>query len=154
MIGVVDAYVRNKHRDSAGPVIDTFDVNGLSASVETDYSYIWDHGSSPDDNEVQILNAFFRHLEELVEHPENGEMIDGIIAILIRDAKSAVIWARLLRLGALHPTEFGVKLRALAWAMPLLRAMDSERDAGDFVSVIFPFLSVEERETVERAIIS
>src|ERR1019366_9503429 len=84
----------------------------------------------------------------------NGEMLDGIVAILICDAKQAVIWARLLRLGALHPSEFGTKLRPLAWATPLLRAVDTESDAGDFVSAIFPRLSIEEREKVERAILS
>jgi hypothetical protein len=154
MIGVVDAYVKNKHRDSSGPVIDTFDLNGKLASVETDYSYIWDHGSSHNDDEVTILNVFFHHLEELALHGENGEMLDGIVAIVLRDARQAVIWARLLRLGALHPSEFGAKLRSLAWATPLLRAVDTESDAGDFVSAIFPRLSIEEREKVERAILS
>jgi hypothetical protein len=154
MIGVVDAYVRNKHRDSSGPAIDTFDLNGKLASAETDYSYIWDHGSSHDDDELTILNIFFRHLEELAQHAENGEILDGIIAILLCDAKQAVIWARLLRLGALHPSEFGTKLRPLAWATPLLRAVDTESDAGDFVSAIFPRLSIEERGKVERAILS
>jgi hypothetical protein len=155
MMGVVDGYVKSKHRSSSdNPVIDVFDLNGHQASVATDYSYIWDHNSSDDDNEVQILNAFFRHLEELAQHPEKGETIDRIISILLRDAKPAVVWAHLLRLGALHPTEFGTKLRPLAWATPLLLAMDTESDAGDFVSALFPLLSVQEREKVERAIIA
>ena len=155
MIGVVDGYVKSKHRSSLdNPVVDVFDLNGHQASVQTDYSYIWDHGSSHDDNEVQTLTAFFRHLEELAQNPQNGETIDRIISILLRGAKPAVMWARLLRLGALHPTEFGTKFRPLAWAMPLLRAMDTESDAGDFVSAIFPLLSLEEREKVEHAIIA
>ena len=155
MVGAVGAYVRNKHRHSSGPVIETFDLDGNVASVETDYSYIWDHGSSHDDDEVTILNIFFRHLEELAQLAENSEILDRVVAILLRDAKQAVIWARLLRLGAQQPnSDLGTKLRPLAWATPLLRAVDTESDAGDFVSAIFPRLSIEEREKVERAILS
>jgi hypothetical protein len=156
MARITDAYASKEHRSvSSTPAIEIFDINGQQASISTDYSYIWDRGgASHRDNEIGILGSFFRHLEELIRSPDQSETVDQVLAVLIRDTRQAVIWARLLRLGALHPAEFGVKLRSLAWAEPVLRSIDTESDAGDFVAAIFPLLSAEERERVEKTILA
>ena len=86
--------------------------------------------------------------------PNSSATVERIITVLLANTKFAAIWARLLRLGAAHPAEIGLKFRSLAWAVPILTTMDTEHDAGDFVSAIFPLLSSEERENVERAIVS
>jgi hypothetical protein len=85
---------------------------------------------------------------------ERAEIVGAILAVLFREAKQAIIWARLLRLGAQYPAEFGFRLRSLAWAVPVLRSMDTEHEAADFVAAIFPLLAGPEREKVENAILS
>jgi hypothetical protein len=156
MARVIDAYASKEHHsDSSSPATGMFEINGQQASISTDYSCIWDRsGASHSDNEVGILNGFFRHLEELIQRPEESETVDQILAALIHDSKPAVIWARLLRLGALHPVEFGIRLRSLAWAEPVLRSKDTEDDAADFIGAVFPLLSAQERVRVETTILS
>jgi hypothetical protein len=155
MVRAIDGYVAREHRSvSSTPTTEQFEVNDIQASFSPDYSYIWGEGASARDNEVQILNSFFHQVEEMLHKPGNTEIVEQILDLLIREAKQAIIWARLLRLGALHPAEFGVRLQSLAWTVPLLRSMDTEDEAGDFVSAIFPLLAPPERERIERTILS
>ena len=155
MLRAIDGYVAREHRSvSSTPITEEFEVNGIQASFCQDYSYIWSEGASARDNEVQILNCFFHHLEAMLQQPENAEIVGRILDLLIREAKPAIVWARLLRLGASHPAEFGVRLRSLAWTVPILRSIDTENEAGDFVSAVFPLLTPPERERVEKAILS
>ena len=155
LVRVIDSYVAEEHRSvSSAPTIETFEINGNATSFSHDYSYIWGDGASGHDDAVQILNAFFRYLEEMLQHPDRAQTVDQILALLFREGKQAIIWARLLRLGAHHPAEFGLRLRSLAWTVPVLRSMDTEIEAADFVAAIFPLLSTSEREKVENAILS
>jgi len=153
---LIDAYVANRHRHSSGsPAIEVFNINGKQAAMVTDHSHIWDESASAhSDNEIKILDTFFRQLEDLVQLHEKGEVVDRILDILLSGNRQAVIWARLLRLGARYPAEFGSRMHSLAWTVPLLVAIDTEHDAGDFVEALFPLLSAEERELVENAIVS
>ena len=155
LVRVIDSYVAEEHRSvSSTPTIETFEVDGNEASFSHDYSYIWGDGASGHDDAVQILNAFFRYLEEMLQQPGRAQTVDQILALLFREGKQAIIWARLLRLGAHYPAEFGLRLRSLAWTVPVLRSMDTEIEASDFVAAIFPLLSSSEREKVENSILS
>lgn len=155
MIHVIDGYVAAEHRSvSSTATIEKFEIDGHEASFLHDYSYIWGDGASGHDDAVQILNAFFRHLEQMLQDRERAEIIGAILAVLFREAKQAIIWARLLRLGAQYPAELGLRLRSLAWALPVLRSIDTEHEAADFVAAIFPLLTAPERERVEKTVLS
>lgn len=155
MVRAIDGYVAREHRSvSSTPVTEKFGIKGIQASFSPDYSFIWGDGASTRANEVQILNSFFHHLEEILRNLGNTQIVEQILDLLIREAKQAITWARLLRLGALHPAEFGIQLRSLAWTVPLLQSLDTGDEAGDFVSGIFPLLATSEKERVEKTILS
>ena len=153
MIKVIEAYRTREHATQTLP--ETFVVNGFEAQIMHDFSYIWDEGyASQHDDEVRILDTFFRQLEQFVQDSASAATVDEIVAVLLRDARPAVIWRKLLQLAARYPNEVGLKIRSLALAAPLMWAPDTEVPASDFLTAILPLLEIEERQRVEEVIIS
>ncbi len=155
VVSVIEAYGIKQHRSaSSHPDEELFQIGEIFAVVTPDYSHVWDQGwRSHHDDELRILEAYFSELELLVQDPAKAEVVGEILSILLK-SRQAVLWRRLLRTGARHPTTLGTRIRSLAWAVPLLRGFDTEADAADFVGAIFPLLSQEERRNTERAILS
>jgi len=99
MLGVIDAYRILEHASEAPPEV--FRVNDQELTLVHDYSQMWDDGAASQiHTELKILNAFFRHLESLAQSSSDETTLDTVLNTLLRDARPAVIWSRLLRLGA------------------------------------------------------
>lgn len=153
LVQVVDAYRSREHSTETPP--EKFTVNGVEAELVHDFSCIWDEGfASHTDDEVRILDAFFRHLEHLTQAPEMSTTLNESLQFMLQGSRSAVIWRRFLQLGAQHPREIGLKIKPLAWSVPLMWVPDTENPASAFIAAVFPLLSLEERERVEKAIVS
>lgn len=153
MISVIEAYCKREHASRTPP--ESFSIDGIETVLAHDYSCIWDEGfASHHDNEVKILDAFFQELEELIQKPQSGATVDAVLAVLKSGPRQAVIWRRLLQLGARHPSNFGMKIRALGWVAPILWVPDTEGPAGDFIAALFPLLGGDERRKSEDTIIS
>ncbi len=152
MLGVIESY-RNKE-DSTPKAAETFDFNGVEVGVVPDYSFIWDESfASHNDNEVKILDTFFRSLEALSRDGSRADDLDQVIRVLTGGVRPAIVWRRLLKLAAQNPASLGVKLRTLAWAAPLLLMAETQDPAADFIVAIFSSLRDDERRLVEEMIV-
>src|SRR5262249_25859774 len=80
--------------------------------------------------------------------------VDEVLAILLRGARPAVVWNRLLQLGARYPKEIGRRILALARVPVFMWAFDTEDAAAAFIAALFPILKSEERQEVENAILA
>jgi hypothetical protein len=100
MLGVIDAYRILEHASEAPPEV--FRVNDQELTLVHDYSQMWDDGAASQiHTELKILNAFFRHLESLAQSSSDETTLDTVLNTLLRDARPAVIWSRLLLILAL-----------------------------------------------------
>lgn len=153
MIEVIDAYRIREHSTENPP--EKFKINGIDAALVDDYSFIWDEGfAAHHEPEVGILDTFFQEFEEIIQNPVNSATVEHILAVLVAGPRAAVIWRRLLQLGARFPKEFGLKLLALASVGPLMRSPDTEVPASDLIVALFPLLNAGQREQIEMAIMS
>ncbi|MFB3916146.1 MAG: hypothetical protein ACE14M_05425 [Terriglobales bacterium] len=153
MLNVIESY--RKKEDSTAKAPERFEFNGIEVGVIPDYSFIWDESfASHNDNEVKILDAFFRSLEAMSRDGSRADDLDQVIRVVTGGVRPAIIWRRLLQLGSQHKASVGVKLRALAWAAPLLWIPDTQNPAADFIVTIFELLRDDERRLVEEMIIA
>lgn len=156
LVAVMKAYITHHHSPASGEIIEeSFDFDGQEARICTDYSAIWDAGStSRHDEPLKMLDSFERYMERLAEREENLEELRQLIGILVAENRLAVLWRRLLVLGTRFPSTLGREILPLAWAMPVLTGFDTGDLAGEFLRGIFPELAVTERERIEQAVLS
>jgi len=156
LIAVMEAYVAQRHATASGEIVEeTFDFNGRQARSRVDLSCVWDEGDVyRHDEPLRMLDAFEKYLERLAEQEEGREEIRELVRILVEENRLAVLWRRLLFLGARFPDTLGKEIRPLAWAIPILVSPDTSYPAGEFLKAIFPLMTSAERRRVERAILS
>jgi len=156
LIAAMESYVVHHHDVASDEEMEEkFDFDGKLARLRTDYSSMWDEGHAYRyDEPLKMLDAFERHLERLAERKEHSGELHELIQVLVERNRLAVLWRRLLFLGARFPETLGREIRFLAWAVPVLTGRDTTVPAGEFLKAIFPVLSPAERERVERALLS
>jgi hypothetical protein len=157
MVKVMNAYAKARHRYSeTSPTSLPFDVgNSATGMLVTDYSHVWDTDYGPvRDDELRILDAFFRQLNRHVQAKPHDRVVDEVLDVLMVGERPAIAWRRLLQLGAQYPEVLLPRLKPLAWAEPLLDGFDTSDLAADFVAAVFTRLSTDDRRRVERAIFS
>jgi len=156
LIAVMEAYVNQRHPATSGEMIEeSFDFNGITARIRTDYSVIWDEGNVyRHDDPLKMLDSFEQHLELLAGQEENTGKLHDVVEILVQGNRLAVIWRRLLFLGARFPNTLGKEILPLAWAMPILTSYDTYQPAGEFIKAVFSLLAPVERERIELIILS
>ncbi len=156
LIAVMEVYVSDRHASVSEDVIEeSFDFNGLEARFRADYSAIWDAGNTyRHDEPLKMLDAFEQHLAGLAGREEGNSRLREVIGTLVRENRLAVLWRRLLLLGARFPHTLGREILPLAWSVPVLAGMDTTTPAGEFLRAIFPSLAPAERNRVERAVLS
>ncbi|WP_185747572.1 AAA family ATPase [Thermus tengchongensis] len=159
LIAVMEAYVAQRRSPASGKwyeeTEETFDFNGQTAHLRTDYSAIWDEGDTYRHHEpLRMLDAFQQYLEKLAEQPEAIDELRKLVQILVSKNRLAVVWRRVLRVGARFPCTFGREILPLAWAVPVLISLDTTAPVGEFIRAIFPTLDTEARQRIEQAILS
>ncbi len=155
LIAVLEAYVAERHPVRVGEAAEeVFDFRGRDAKVRTDYSAIWDVGRAyRHDEPLRMLDALDAQLERIV----GGDSIAALrelVDVVVDSNRLAVLWTRLLRLGARFPDTFGPEILPLAWAPPILTGFDTSTAAGEFLRAVFPQVSADDRERIERAILA
>ncbi|MDQ5827310.1 MAG: hypothetical protein M3441_24380, partial [Chloroflexota bacterium] len=127
LIRAVNFYTNHEHMsDSQGREEESFDLRGRVATVITDYSSIWDDGSTyRSDEAIKLLNAFEAYLRKLSEDDDSREEREALVDIIIEGNRLAVIWRRLLECAKDAPDTLGMDLRELMWATPLLKGFDT-----------------------------
>jgi hypothetical protein len=98
------AYRERESVCSDRPIV-SFAVGEKEAGIIEDYSYLWDHGSNVGkQDEMRIVDSFFEALRDRAQQPESLEEVATVLEFLITGKRAAIVWRRLLELGA-EPTE-------------------------------------------------
>ena len=156
LITVVEAYVSQRHsRASAKWHEEMFEFEDQKPRVRIDYSAVWDEGDTYcHDEPLKMLDAFQQHLEGLAACPDTGVTIRQLVQVFVSNNRLAVLWRRLLLVGARFPSTVGKAILPLTWATPILTCIDTTTPAGDLIKAIIPTLSSEDRKRIEQAILS
>jgi len=155
LLVAINDYSRRRMSTDSNDDAGTFEFLGHSATIRTDYSHIWDRsmGSSHDDP-VRMLDALDRYLAALAENEDAAPDRRTLLALLAEKAQYAVVWSRLLQIGARFPATLGRQLSELVMAVPILTHVDTSEHAGEFLKAVFPLLEDDTRERIERAILA
>jgi hypothetical protein len=156
LLSVLQSYVTEKHTYAAAEVQEhNFQFDGKIATLRSDNSYSWDLGETyRHDEPVRMLSAFHRYVARLADQPNSSGQLDEILDVVARRGSPAVVWKRLLTIGAFSPDTLGVKLRSLLYAVPILACTDTTTELGNLLHVMFGRVSALERDLIERAILS
>jgi len=129
--------------------IEHFAFLGSQVEIREDGSYIWNGRSSVGDDYGPVLQALEDYFAELAPDAAGGALLRRFGATNV----AAAGWRQLLRAAARSPERLGRAVIDLAAAEPLLYAHDTTTEAGRFITAVYPLLSNDERERIERAIL-
>jgi hypothetical protein len=153
LIHVIAAYVRVRH-GGPGDRDEAFDFADRQAWIRADYSGIWDTDLYRHDNPFKMLNTFERHLEALAQRPEAPDRLQEVVEVVVRENRLAVVWRRLLRVGARSPETLGRALLPLVRSAAVLTCGDTSQLAGELLGAVFPGLTRQERAEVEQILLN
>jgi hypothetical protein len=130
-------------------------TNGREARLKPDNSFVWDSGDTfRQDEPLKMLDAFDLYVRQLLESEDQAADLRRIVDVIVSRNRLAVLWKHLLVLGSQAPSTLGQQIKPLAWALPILVSIDTTVAAGSYVGAQFAHLPEEDREQVERAILS
>lgn len=148
-----DHVERSLHKGKTlGDTTFSFPFRGGTAYFLHDHSAIWDESSFPD-QELSLADAIFKWLEAAAKN-ERGEDLDAFLAVFVRDARAAFLWARLLVVGAEQPKHLGPRLWELAAFPSILDARDTLVSLGAFLEHAVSTLNADQRAKIEKAILA
>lgn len=155
LIVAINGYVIEEHSSTEEMIAISFEFDGLPTKIKTDYSTIWDDGGAyHHDNALKMLDSFEQYLLDTTQKSTTSDIRKEIISIIARENYSAVIWKRLLKCGIKEPNTIGQEIKSLIWAKPIFNCIDTGVLAGDLIKAIFENLTRQEKELVEKAILS
>jgi hypothetical protein len=135
---------------SADSLVKAFTFRGRQAKISEDASSIWDERYRHD-REMELADHIFNWLEAILGTGATAN-VDTLLDIMAEQAGVAVLWARLLRVGAHHPVALGQKLWEMAAAPAVLACTDTRYSLADFLSKAFLSFTNDQKREVERAI--
>lgn len=148
LLKIAAGWVAAEHPPNDQPV--PVRLDDIETRLVPDYSSIWGQGAgSHHDEPFQMLRSFQTYLETLTDEIPIRAIVEAIAAA----QPPALLWRALLLAGTQQPTTVGRVIRSLAWDRSILTERDTTQLAGGFLTVIFPFLTPEERARVEDAIL-
>jgi len=156
LVSIVESYVAQRHSWSSSETQEeVFDFGDQEARLRPDGSAIWDEGDTyRHDEPIKMLDAFQKFLEGLATEQDSESTLRALIGILVSENRLAVIWRRLLLAGARCPETIGREILPLAWAIPILTCSDTTVPAGEYLKAVFLILGADQRQKIERAILS
>ena len=156
LVAVMESYVTHHYIRRFGEVIEaTFTFDDKEARFCPDHSVSWDaSGASRHDYPLKMLYLFSEHLERLAVQEDGTAEMRELIEVLVRENRFAILWRRLLALGARFPHSLGREILPLAWSVSVLMGTDTTTPAGEFLKAIFPGLPPDKRERIERTLLS
>ncbi|MGC4052861.1 MAG: hypothetical protein QM757_26335 [Paludibaculum sp.] len=125
-------------------------IDDIETKLVPDYSSIWGQGPGVHHSEpFQMLRSLEAYLETLTDETQIRTIVEAVAVA----EPPALLWRTLLSAGTRKPTTVGRVIRSLAWDRSILTERDTTQPAGDFLTVIFSFLTPEERARVEDVIL-
>lgn len=132
----------------------TFMLLGHATEFHADGSSIWDSNDVYEHEcPLMMLAAFEAQVGELAKDGKSTSPLLDLIARVARCNPPAVVWRRLLRLAALHPTTLGFALVPLLVSSQVLATPDTIDPAKKCLAAVFPLLGPQERRPIEDAIV-
>jgi hypothetical protein len=125
-------------------------INGNPAQYEVDLSHFWSSLTDHHD-EVGLVRQLFRLFDSLIESNEI-EKLKGLIAIYVRHAHSAYLWAQLLDWAAKHSEILHNNLYDLLLQPPILYWSDTLQQAGNFLEKGVEWYSPDQLKKIEDTI--
>ena len=150
---VLDRHVLPYLRQGKKPteITEEFEFRGQTTRYIHDGASIWDKTSYPD-QEMALADALFNWLEEAAEAGRTADL-ETVIHAVSEEGGVAVLWARLLAVGAKQPASRGMLLWELATAKPVKDGIDALRPLGSLLEAITALLTPEQRAKIESAIL-
>lgn len=155
LIIVVESNFRTKHNDYMSDILEEkFLFDRKDAFIRTDYSSIWDLKDHHYDELHKMLDVFQEYFTRIGMDPNKIKLRNQLMNLLIERNRMAALWRRVLICGANAPTTLGLEVRFLAFSLPVLKCEDTSTVVGEFLQAVYIYLSNEEREKVEKVILS
>lgn len=149
----VKFYVESRHNSSENPRVYDFSFGKQKVSFVADYSYAWDQGGVyQHDPPVMMLDAFSSYLEDLGANESNLDRVQLVIDLIVKYNTTAVVWRRLIRVGAKCPDTIGKQLAPILKAPILLATPDTATEAGNMLRVVHPKLGESQKREIEELI--
>ncbi len=151
VMAVVEGDVVVRGRISGVPVDHIVSVAGKHLLLREDRSAIWawDRKSTHPESTEIILGHFVEYLRNV-----SAREAEPVLAKLFEKNRLALLWARLLMVGAERPGVFGDSLWGLATNEQVMLSANVGSDAIDAVAAFYPSRSMEERRAFELAAFS
>lgn len=128
-----------------------FEIAGTTARYLPDRSFI--RIRDADTEKGPPLHRFESGLVALAEEGRTPDL-DSVLSVVNRRNRLAAVWAAVLRAAAKQPERLGPRLLDVLAARPVLEGLDTQKAAGDLISVLHPLLDDSGRETVEQALLA
>lgn len=154
LISVLEDYVESRHKYGSSVYEEKFMYKDLEVDFKSDNSCIWDSEVYYDDIPLTMLNTFQEYIIRLSTDPTKDELLQDIIQIIVSKNKLAVLWRRLIICGKNSPEVLGIEIRSLASAYPILISSDTNRVIGEYLTVIFSHLPIDDRKKIEESILT
>jgi len=135
---------------------ESFDFNGRQARLKADRSEVWENEDGYGNNEepLRMLNKFRHYLEQVSSDETKAAERRRLIDLIVEENHTAALWRILLKVATKHPQTLGIEIRPLCWALPVLTCDDTSQPAGELLKALFQLLTSEERQRIEKAILS
>jgi hypothetical protein len=148
MVRAIEGYVANEYPIEEGS--GSWDLvlpDGTALRLQEDGSSLWasDPDSTHGDEPEQILLESVRFIRQ-----GPPEAVLELSEHLLQSNRLAVIWARLLMVGAERTDLFADLLWPIAIQEPFLLCEDTRKDAIDFIAAVYPTRSIEDRSALEN----
>jgi hypothetical protein len=148
VIAAIEGEILVRGHFSGEPVDQTVSVDGKQLLLREDGSAIWAwdrHSTHPQSLEM-ILGQFVEYLRNA-----SGTEAAPVLAKLFEKNRVALLWTRLLMVGAERPEEFVDALWGLATSERMMLSPNVGNDAIDAVAAFYSLRSIEERSAFELA---
>ena len=132
-----------------------FHFGDSKAQYVRDMSMVWDApglSSRRHDAPVEMLGHLESYLKKLANADDSLDRLRHLIGLLVETQTMAVVWRRLLRVGASLPVAAGRLLLPMTASDVILISLETETEVGNYLRAIFPKLGKVEREEIETAI--
>jgi hypothetical protein len=154
MQAVSDEEERNEEKYGEAPE-EQFLVGTVVAGLKDDWGFRgYDPAIVSHLDYSQMLADFCNYLRQIAGDPMLQVERQAILSTLIGSNRTPIVWRCLLEAATALPETYGMELKSLLWAIPILTNPGTSAAARGFLRVMFPLVSPEERQKIEETILA
>lgn len=155
VISAIGFHIEHEENLSSDAQKELFEFLEFKAVIIEDRSHSWDVADTHrHDDPIKLMDTFHQYIMELGDDIGNIDLCRQILNVVAQKNRYAVIWQKMIRCGNEKPNTWGMLIRPLAWAIPVLTNCDTLQVIGTYIEKYFYQMNEEERYQVETAILS